>query len=179
MKVVFIIAPEGFRDEELLIPLEILKSEGIKTEIASTIQGECTGINGAVVTSDKTLGEINVSAYDGIIFVGGAGTLTIRKEAFALSIAREANELKKVLGAICWAPTILAKSHTMKGRKGTVWKGMDIEYGRSTEQVLEMFEVTFVDEDVVIDGNIITANGPQSAKKFGEGIVKLLKDFST
>jgi protease I len=179
MKVVFIIAPEGFKDEELLVPLEILKKEKIEIDIASTIQGECTGSNGAIVESNKTLGEINVMDYDGIIFVGGPGTILIRKEAFSLSIAREANEQKKVLGAICWASTILAKSHTMKGRKATVWKGMDHEYGRSTEQVLEMFGVTFVDEDVVIDYNIITANGSQSAEKFGKGLVKLLKEFST
>ena len=127
MKVVFIIAPEGFRDEELFIPLEILKKEGIKIDIASTVQGECTGVGGMTIKSNKTLGEINVSEYDGIIFIGGPGTILIRKEAFALSIAREANEQKKVLGAICWAPTILAKSHTMNGRKATVWNGMDIE----------------------------------------------------
>lgn len=179
MKVVFIIAPEGFRDEELTIPLEILKKEGIEIDIASTIQGECTGANGTVVKSNKTLGEINVANYDGIVFIGGPGTILIRKEAFALSIAREANEQKKVLGAICWATTILAKSHTMKGRKATVWKGMDHEYGRSTQQVLEMFEVIFVDEPVVIDYNIITADGTKSAEKFGKGLVKLLKEFSS
>jgi len=178
MKVVFIIAPEGFKDEELLIPLEILKNEKIEIDIASTIQGECTGSDGTIVKSNKTLGEINVSEYDGIIFIGGPGTILIRKEAFALSIAREANEQKKVLGAICWAPTILAKSHTMKGRKATVWQGIDREYGRSTQQVLEMFEVEFVNEPIVIDYNIITADGSKSAEKFGKGIIKLLKDFS-
>jgi protease I len=179
MKVVFIIAPEGFKDEELIVPMKIVGDEGMEVDIASTIIGECTGAEGTIIKSNKLLGEINVLEYDGIIFVGGPGTILIRKEAFALSIAREANEQKKVLGAICWAPTILAKSHTMKGRKATVWKGMDIEYGRSTEQVLEMFGVIFVDEDVVVDYNIITANGPQSAEKFGKELVKLLKEFST
>lgn len=178
MKVVFIIAPEGFKDEELSIPLEIFKKEGIEIDIASTIQGECTGSDGMVIKSNKTLGEINVSEYDGIIFVGGPGTILIRKQAFALSIAREANEQKKVLGAICWATTILAKSHTMKGRKATVWNGMDLEYGRSTVQVLEMFEVEFVDKNVVVDYNIVTAEGSKSAEKFAKELVKVLKDFS-
>lgn len=178
MKVVFIIAPEGFKDEELIVPMEIVKKEGIQVDIASTIIGECIGAEGTVVEANKILGEINVREYDGIVFVGGPGTILIRREAFALSISREANELKKVLGAICWAPTILAKSHTMTGRKATVWKGMDMEYGKSTEQVLEMFGVIFVDEDVVVDYNIVTANGPQSAEKFGKELVKVLKEFS-
>jgi protease I len=179
MKVVFIIAPEGFKDEELIVPMKIVKEEGIHVDIASTIIGECIGAEGTIVESNKVLGEINVLEYDGIVFIGGPGTILIRKQAFALSIARESNEQKKVLGAICWAPTILAKSHTMKGRKATVWKGMDVEYGKTTDQVLEMFGVTFVDEDVVVDYNIITSNGPQSAKKFGKELVKLLKEFSS
>ena len=178
MKVVFIIAPEGYKDEELSIPLEFLKKEGVKIDIASTVQGECTSSSGKSVKANKTLGEINVSEYDGIIFVGGPGTILIRKEAFALSISREANEQKKALGAICWATTIIAKSHTIKGRKATVWNGMDMEYGRSTVQVLEMFGVEFVDKDVVVDYNLVTANGSQAALKFAKEYLKVLKDFS-
>ncbi len=98
----------------------------------------------------------------------------LRKEGRALEIARETLEAKKVLAAICWAPTILAKAGVLRGKRATVWVGADAEYGKKTSEVLEDFGAQYSDEGCVVDGKIVTADGPATAKKMAGEILKLL-----
>ena len=175
MRVLFIIAPENFRDEELVHTKELLEGHGAESLIASTKKGTCTGMFGATAEATLTLGEVNVDEYDAIVFVGGAGTPTIRSTEEAITIAQQANEKGKILCAICWAPTILAKAGVLEGKKATVWVGNDPEYGKNTNEVLEQYGATYVAEGVVVDGNLITADGPESAQAFGEAITEALK----
>ena len=117
MKVVMIIAPERFRDEELFVPKKYLEENNVQVDVASTIKGTCKGMLGGTAESQKTLGEINVDDYDAIMLVGGAGTPIIRKEDRVLEILNEAYAKQKVIGAICWSPTTLAKAGLLKGKK--------------------------------------------------------------
>ncbi|HQJ61379.1 MAG TPA: DJ-1/PfpI family protein, partial [bacterium] len=107
------------------------------------------------------------------IFVGGAGTPVVRADKRAVEIAKNSAG-HKVLGAICWAPTILARSGAIKGKKATVWLGDDAEYGMKTSAVLEKYGAGFVEKSVVVDGNVITGNGPAAAGAFADAIIKKL-----
>ncbi|MBN2122317.1 DJ-1/PfpI family protein [Candidatus Micrarchaeota archaeon] len=173
-KILMIVAPERFRDEELFVPKEYFEGKGIKVEVASTRKGDCKGVLGGVAESSLTLGEVDVGEYDAVVFVGGGGTPVIRKEERALEIARETVDAKRVLAAICWAPTILAKAGVLKGKKATVWVGADAEYGKKTSEVLEDFGAQYSEEGCVVDGRIVTADGPATAKRMAAEIVKLL-----
>ena len=173
-KILFIISPQGFRDEELLHTKEVLDNADFETEIASTKKWTCDGMLGAKVESKFSLGEVKLDNYDAIIYVGGRGTPLIRKEEKAIEIAKEAYKKGKFVCAICWAPTTLAKAGVLKGKKATVWVGHDGEYKTETPQVLEKFGAIYVNQSVVQDGKIITADGPSSAKQFGEKIKEVL-----
>jgi len=173
-KILMIVAPVNYRDEELEIPKAHFEKSGFNVVIASTKKGTCNGMLGGSTEASISLNEINVDDYDGIVFVGGSGTPLIRKEERALEIAREGVAKGKVVGAICWAPTTLAKAGVLKGKKATVWFGPDNEFGVRTDKVIEKFGGMYVSQPVVTDGKIITADGPRSAKKFAEEIVKLL-----
>ena len=177
-KALFIIAHEGFRDEELFETKGVLEKYGIQTTIASTEKGTCSGMMGGSAEATISLDEVDVSEYDAIIFIGGAGTPSVRETEEALAIAKEAyeeNEENEVVAAICWAPTILAKAGILEGKNATVWVGNDSEYGISTVKVLEKYGAIYVNKPVVVDGKIITAIGPSAAKEFGEEIAKALK----
>ncbi len=178
MTVLFVIAPENFRDEELFYTKEEVNNAGVKTVIASTRKGTCKGMLGGTAEATIELKDVNVDDYDAIVFVGGSGTPIVRSDADALRIAKEAyNSSKvKVLGAICWAPTTLAKAGVLKGKKSTVWKGHDPEYNMSTPEVLEKYGATYVEQPVVEDGKIITAWGPSAAHDFGKRIVERVKE---
>jgi len=173
-KVLMIVPPENYRDVELEVPKKHFEGKGHEVVIASTAKGECKGADGGTVEAALSLDEVNAGDYDAVIFVGGPGTPVIRKEAKALEIAKKAAADGKVVGAICWACTTLAKSGVLEGKKATTWAGPDSEYGISTDKVLEKFGAIYEKEGVVIDGKFVTADGPRSAAKFAEEIEKLI-----
>ena len=109
-KVLFIIAPENFRDEELLHTREELDRAGLETKVASTKVTEAKGMLGAKVTPDIKLDQVRVDDYDGIVFVGGAGSSVYFNDKRAISIAGEAFRKGKKTCAICIAPVILANA---------------------------------------------------------------------
>ncbi len=173
-RILMITAPERYRDEELEIPKAYFGNAGHEVVVASTKKGTCHGAGGGSVEATLSLGEVNVDDYDAVVFVGGPGTPIIRKEAKALEIAKSAAAKGKVLGAICWACTTLAKAGVLSGKKATVWVGEDAEFGMGTDKVLEKFGATFEKKGVVVDGKFVTADGPKHAKEFAEAIEKLL-----
>jgi len=77
-----------------------------------------------------------------------------------------AHKLGKVIGAICIAPVTLANAGLLKGRKATVWA--------SEKARIETKGAIYTGADVQVDDNIVTANGPNAAKAFGEALLKLL-----
>ena len=172
--ILMIIAPENFRDEEFLVPKEYFEKKGHAVTVASTKKGECRGMLGARAFAECSLNEVKAEDYDAIVFVGGAGTPLVRKENSAIALAKDAFAKGKIVAAICWAPTILAKAGLLKGKKATVWAGPDSEYGMSTTDYLKKEGVLVQKQPVVLDGKIVTAEGPHAARRFAEEIEKLL-----
>lgn len=166
-RVLLIIAHKDFRDEELLETKNIIEGSGAVVTIGSTSTTPARGMFGAFVVPNITLDKVIVDNYDAIVFVGGIGSEVYFKNPTAHFIAREAFEKKKTLAAICIAPCILAHAGVLRGKRATVWNGKYIA-------VLRNNGVEYTDESVTIDGKIITANGPNAAKEFGEAIVKAL-----
>jgi len=73
-KVLMVIAPEQFRDEELLVPKEKFEAAGAVVTVASTRTGEAKGMLGAKVNADKTLSEVKAQDFQAIVVVGGMGS---------------------------------------------------------------------------------------------------------
>lgn len=167
-KAVMIIAEKNFRDEELFEPKKILEAEGVKVIVVSTSFNIARGMLGGKVKPDMLLSEIKVDDYDAIIFVGGSGASQYWNDSLAHNIAKEAVEKNKVLGAICIAPVTLANAGVLTGKKATVWPS---ERGK-----IEARGAIYTGESVQIEGKIITAEGPQAARKFGEAIAKALSN---
>ena len=172
-KVLFIIAKNGFRDEELLIPAEILSQAGHQIFIASNTEAGnfAYGAGGSKVKVDLNLNEVNPSDYDLVVFVGGPGALDNLNNEVSYQIARKA--VLKKLAAICIAPTILALAGVLKGKKATVWSSS--QYKESIN-ILKENGAEYQEKSVVVDGNIITANGPAAAKEFGEKLKEILME---
>lgn len=167
-RVLMIIAPKDFRDEELLHPKEELERAGAKVTIASSKAGEARGVLGARVTPDITLEQVKVNDYDAVVFVGGGGAAVYFKDNRAISIASEAFNKGKKVCAICIAPVILANAGVLKGKRATVWPDECI-------QIIESKGATYTGKPVEVDGNVITAPGPEAAREFGRAIAKALK----
>ncbi len=165
-KAVLIIAHENFRDEELLSPKEVLEGSGVAVTVASSSMGAASGMLGAVVEPDVLIGDIDVSDYDAVVVIGGGGAREYFNDPTAHGIAQQAASSGKLLGAICIAPSTLANAGVLTGKKATCFP--------SEEGNLRSKGAVFTGAGVEIDGNIITAEGPSSAKRFGKALVSKL-----
>ncbi|HID90940.1 TPA: DJ-1/PfpI family protein [Candidatus Bathyarchaeota archaeon] len=162
-RVLFVIAPENFRDEELEHPKEVLLEAGAAVTIASKTTDPAKGVMGAVITPDIALSQVNALDYDAVIFVGGPGAEAYFNDVEALSIAREAYEGGKKVAAICIAPVILANAGILDGKRATVWSSAT---DRSFVEMIEAKGAVYTGEDVTVDGKVITENGPGAAREF-------------
>jgi len=170
-KVLFVVAFNDFQDFELKNTKKVLKSAGAKIEICSSSLGTARGKHGSEVKVEVLINDVDVSNYEAVIFVGGPGAVEYLNSEYAYNVIREAVEKKKVLGAICMAPQIFAKSGILEGKKATVFTS---DYDKSGIKILEENKAVYIDEEVVADGIIISANGPDAAEKFGKKILEVL-----
>jgi len=166
-----VIAWRGFRSEEYFEPKRILEQAGVVVKTASVEKGIAKGTGIGSTKVDLLIGEINPLDFDAVIFVGGPQALQYLDNQNSYRIIRETVKCGKILAAICISPTILAKSGVLQGKKATVWYSA---VNRQPIEILKENGANFVDQDVVQDGNIITANGPGAAKKFGKTILEVL-----
>ena len=171
--ILFIVAKQGFRDEEYFIPKEILKNAGHKIKTASNAKsGEnAVGADNGKIKIDANLNKVKSDDFDAVVFVGGPGALENLDNKTSYRLAQDFFNKNKLTAAICVAPTILAKAGVLKGKQTTVWNS---PLDKSGIETLKNNGAEFIDENVVQDGNIITANGPQAAKEFGEKILNYL-----
>lgn len=171
-KVAMIVAFRDFRDVEYFLPKKILEEAGLEVKTASNKIGIAIGADGGDTDVDLLISELDPADFDAIVFVGGPGCLKNLDNEDSYKIARETVSQNKVLGSICISPVILAKSGVLSGKKATVWSSV---MDRSPIKILEENGAIYQDKEVVVDGKIITANGPDAAQKFAETIIEILK----
>ncbi|MBI2148414.1 DJ-1/PfpI family protein [Candidatus Woesearchaeota archaeon] len=164
--ILFVIAPNNFRDEELLEPRKILENYKAKTVVASNILGTASGMLGAKVTINLIINKIDVNDYDAIVFVGGQGSTIYWNDKTALNIAKESYLKGKIVASICLGSGTLANSGIFKNKNATGWP--------DTKELIEKNGGKYTGNDVEVSGRIVSASGPKAAKQFGELIAKAL-----
>jgi protease I len=163
-KIVLVIAPKNFRDEEYFVPKEALKKAGFALKTASTLKGEIKGAYGKTAESQMTIDEIDEKNFDAIVFVGGGGASVYFENPHAWNLAKSFYNNDKLVCAICIAPVILANAGLLKGKTAT-------SYIDGKDAIIKGGAV-WTGKDVEADGRIITANGPLAADGFASEIIK-------
>jgi len=170
MKLLVVIAPEKFRDEELFEPLAVFKKEGIAYDVVSTCVGTCIGMLGAEVDVEVEIGNVNPVPYDGIVIIGGTGAQDyLWGDPRLEKLVRAFDASGKLLAAICLSPAVLAGAGVLEGKRATVFRTP------SSVSMMESGGAKLVHEHVVVDGRIVTADGPPAARKFGEAVASTLR----
>lgn len=165
-RVLMVVAREMFRDEEYDIPRRILERGGVDVTVASTIFGEAEGRFGMTAPVDLLIGDTDMADYDAVVFVGGGGSQEYFDHPAAHQLAIDAVEKGKIVAAICIAPHILAAAGILKGKKATCYS--------SEVDAIETYGAQYTGNPVEVDGQIITANGPEAAEEFGRTILDAL-----
>ncbi len=171
MRIALVVANEGYRDEEYDVPLKLLKNAGFTVSTIAKNLGTAVGKLGGTCEINLTLQELNMEEYQALVFIGGPGATIYQDDERVHELIKQTKTANKLLAAICIAPTILAKAGALRGKKATVWNG-DTTQG----PLLESCGAEYLNEPVVIDENLITANGPEAANQFAKAIIKHLKN---
>ncbi len=165
-KFLMVIAFNGFRDVEYFKPKQILQDAGLEIITASLQTGLAQGADGGTTQVEMLVKDVNVEDFDGVAFIGGPGMVELLDTADFQDLAQQFYQAGKLTSAICVAPGILAKAGILKGKNATSWSG--------ALSILKENGANVQNLDVVIDGNIITANGPAAAESFGKAILNYL-----
>lgn len=167
---VYLFLAEGFEELEVVTPVDLLRRAGISVNTVS-ISGkkEVTGAHGITLHADLLFEQCDFTHADLLMLPGGMpGTKNLGEHQPLCQLLTEHNEKGKRIGAICAAPSVLGQLHLLEGKKATCYPGFESYLGDS-----------YVDDSVVVDGNVITAKGPGVAYDYALCLIYLLKDKDT
>ena len=162
-----IISADQFEDSELLAPLQMLEGAGVEVDIASLRKGPITGKHGAEVSANLVLTEVLPDAYGLLLLPGGKAPAQLREDFAAVAVSRHFLDENKLVAAICHGPQILVATGLMRGRTATAYNTLAAE--------LTGAGVRYVDEAVVVDGNLITSRKPEDLPAFQGAILKKIQ----
>ncbi|MDJ0277283.1 type 1 glutamine amidotransferase domain-containing protein [Sphingomonas sp. 2R-10] len=170
---VLILATDGFEESELFDPRQALLDAGAQVTLASIgtdpIQGVVNDSEAArKITPDLTLDDVDTEEFDMLLLPGGVGNPDkLRMEERAVEIVSEFMDDGKIVAAICHAPWLLVEADVVDGRRLTSWPSVRTD--------LENAGADVVDEEVVIDGNLITSRKPDDIPAFSKAVIEALQ----
>lgn len=164
---IYVHLAEGFEEIEALTLVDVLRRADLPVKTVSIEKTlDVVGKSGISVKADILFSEGDYKGCEMIILPGGQpGTSNLMNNEDLLKKIEEFHREDKYLAAICAAPMILGELGILAGKKATIYPGM--------ESHLKQGE--YKDNPVVVDGKIITSQGPATAMAFGLEIVGIMK----
>ena len=167
-KHIAIIATDFFEEAELVTPRDELRDQGARVTVWSTGTGPIQAVEGdtdkkQLVEVDGAFADLDVASIDALVVPGGTVNADrIRVDEDAQAIVQAVDEAGKPLAVICHGPWILVSSGLVKERTLT-------SYGSLADDVRNAGG-NWVDQEVVVDGNLITSRNPDDLPAFIEAI---------
>jgi 4-methyl-5(b-hydroxyethyl)-thiazole monophosphate biosynthesis len=158
---------DGFEEIEALAVIDILRRAKVSIEMIGVTNGSVESAVKVTVKMDKILSDVAASGkdYDMVILPGGGlGTANLERSDLVKSFVMRHASAGKKIAAICAAPSVLAGYGLLKGKKATCYPAVREKLN----------DAIYVEESVVVDGNIITSRGPATACAFGFRILEEL-----
>jgi protease I len=166
---VAVLATDGVEQAELDRPWQTLEEAGAEPELVSFEAGTITAYNhidkGDAKKVDAVLSSADPDDYAALVLPGGVinGDF-VRADADAVVFVKAFFDAGKPVAAICHAPWVLVEADVVRGRRMTSWPSLQTD--------LRNAGATWVDEEVVVDGTLITSRNPDDLDAFGAAIVE-------
>jgi protease I len=168
---ILMIATDGFEDSELLKPLQMLRESGAAVTLASLKKQEIKGDNGATAMPDAEISNVDSGDFDALLLPGGTKNPdALRMEERVVRTIREFADAGKPVAAICHGPWLLVEADVIRGRTVTGWPSIRTDLRNAGGNV--------VDQEVAVDGNIVTSRMPEDIPAFVEAFVGLVEKIS-
>jgi protease I len=167
---VAVLVADGFENVELTEPVAALKAAGAEVDIVSLHRGRIRGMNlhqpADLVRVDKTVDAVSARDYDGLLIPGGyINPDLLRQSAEARDLVRAFDALGKPIATLCHGPWLLASAGLAQNRTLTSWPGVRDDMVNAG--------ATWLDQEVVRDGNLLSSRGPQDLAPFVRDMLQL------
>src|SRR5215213_9304181 len=146
--IAFLVAAEGIEKAELVEPWTAVEQADLEPVLISPQEGR-------------------VSDFDALVLPGGvANPDQLRTDKEAVAFVREFVESGKPVAAICHAPWTLVEADVLRGKRLTSWPSLQTDIRNAGGE--------WVDEKVVVDGNLITSRKPDDIPAFNSAVLEAL-----
>jgi len=157
MKALILVA-DGVEDLEFFYPYYRLLEEGVDVDVASPDGEEILGKHAYDFEPDLSFADVNADDYDLLVLPGGKGPEIVRLEPEAIAITKKMFEADKTLASICHGVQVLISADVIRGKRVTCWPALRDD--------AKAAGADYVDEEVVVDGNLITSRCPDDLPAF-------------
>ena len=170
-KIAFLTASEGVEEVELTKPWQAAVDAGHIAELLSIDEGEVQLFNHLDKSStqrvDRRVSDVAIGDYDALVLPGGvANPDALRADETAVAFVRDFVDSGKPVAAICHAPWTLVEADRVKGKRLASWPSLQTDIRNGGGE--------WVDEDVVVDGNLITSRNPDDIPAFSKALLDAL-----
>ena len=162
-KVAMVLA-NNFEDSEAIDPKNHLESLGADVVVIGETKGPVEGKKGAVLQVERTFDEVTPDEFDMLVIPGGGAPENLRIVDRAVAFTRRFVESGKPVGSICHGPQLLISARVLDGRTITSVK-------KIRDDVMNA-GAHYVDEPLVIDGNLITSRVPGDLPQFNDALAQ-------
>ena len=167
---VAILVDDGFEQVELFEPREALEAAGATTRVVSPQERRVQGWNhherGDEVKVDATLDEAKPGDFDALLLPGGVmNPDALRTDKHAVAFVKSFFEDGKPVAAICHGPWTMIEADAVRGKRLTSWPSLQTDLRNAGAE--------WVDQEVVVDGKLVTSRKPDDIPAFNREIVKL------
>ncbi len=168
IKKVAILIANIFEDNELFYPYFRLQEEGYQVDLVGAEANTAyKSKNGGKALSDKAAKDVDADDYDAMVIPGGYSPDYMRRSKETVQLVKDLSNQGKPIAAICHGPWMMASACDLKGKTLTG--------APSIKDDLENAGGTFVDQEVVVDGNLITSRHPGDLPAFLKSIIAALQ----
>ena len=167
--IAFAVANEGIEQVELTEPWQAIEQAGGTPKLISLESGKVQAANhlekADTFEVDATFADSDARDYDALVLPGGvANPDRLRMDDKAVGFIRAFFDAGKPVAAICHAPWTLVEADVVRGRTLTSWPSLRTD--------LRNAGASWVDEEVVVDGSLITSRKPDDLPAFNAALVK-------
>ena len=169
-KKVAILAADMFERVELEEPRKALEDAGAEVEGGSIHDGEIRGFDhfdpASTVQVDRTIDEVSPDDFDALMIPGGVGNPDqLRGDENVVSFVREFHAAGKPMAVICHGPWVLVEAGVVRGKRVTSWPTLETDIRNAGGD--------WVDEEVVVDGDLVTSRKPDDIPAFTREMTRL------
>jgi protease I len=169
--VAFLVAKEGIERVELTEPWRAVQEAGATPRLLSPEAGEVQTFDhldkAETRPVDTVVADARVEDFDALVLPGGvANPDALRTDSDAVGFVRDFVASGKPVAAICHAPWTLAEADVVKGRTVTSWPSLQTDLRNAGAE--------WVDQEVVVDGNLITSRKPDDIPAFNDRLMEAL-----